>query len=91
MMGAGYSAKRRVNTGFTGSPAYDFDGDDYFNSRADFHYKYSFIPRRCYNTNRWIWGVAVRGRRVITGPGEPVIQDRWYHRHEAIIMMLKGL
>jgi hypothetical protein len=89
MMGAGYNAKRRVNTG---APAYDyFNSDDYFNSRADFYYKYSLIPRRCYNTNRWIWGVAVRGRRVITGPGDPVIEDRWYHRHEAIIMMLKGL
>jgi hypothetical protein len=86
MMGAGYSAKRRVN-----SILLNFDSDEYFNSCADFHYKYSFIPRRCYNTNRWVWGVAVRGRRVITGPGDSIIEDRWYHRHEAIIMMLKGL
>jgi len=87
MMGAGYNAKRRVNIIGSGI----FDSDDYFNSRADFYYKYSLIPRRCYNTQRWIWGVAVCGRRVITGPGDSITEDRWYHRHEAIIMMLKGL
>jgi hypothetical protein len=62
---------------------------DYFNSRASFEYRYSLWPRRCYNTGRWIWGLAMRGRRIITGPGEPVLEDRWYHRHEAIIMMLQ--
>jgi len=64
---------------------------DYFNDRATFQYCTSVLPRRCYNTGRLVWGVAVRGRRVITGPGEPVIEDRWYHRHEAVLMMLKGL
>ena len=62
---------------------------DYFNDRAVFTYAYSIWPRRCYNTGRWIWGLSVRGRRIITGPGEPVIEDRWYHRHEAVMMMLK--
>ncbi len=62
---------------------------DYFNDRASFEYKHSFWPRRCYNTGRWVWGVAMRGRRIITGPGEPVIEDRWYHKHEAIMMMLQ--
>ena len=63
---------------------------DPFADRAVFEYAHSWIPRRCYNTGRWLWGIAVRGRRVITGPGEPVIEDRWYHRHEALIMMLKA-
>jgi len=65
--------------------------DERFNSRAVFEYKTSFIPRRCYNSGRWIWGVSMRGRMMITGPGDPLIIDRWYHRHEAVIMMLKGL
>ena len=64
---------------------------DYFNDRATFEYRYSFIPRRCYKTKRLVWGVAVRGRWIITGPGSDVVEDRWYHRHEAIVMMLKGL
>ena len=63
---------------------------DHFDDRATFEYKYSFIPRRCYTTKRWIWGLAMRGRRVITGPGDPIIEHRWYHRHEAIIKMLKA-
>jgi hypothetical protein len=63
---------------------------DPFNDRARFEYKYSIIPRRCYTTNRWIWGLSMRGRRIIMGPGDPVIMDRWYHRNEAIIKMLKG-
>lgn len=62
---------------------------DLFMDCASFDYAYSFWPRRCYNTHRWVWGVAMRGRRIITGPGEPVVEDRWYHRHEAMIMMLK--
>jgi len=64
---------------------------DPFNDRATFEYKTSIIPRRCYESQRLVWGVAIRGRRVITGPGEPIYEDRWYHRHEGIIMMLKGL
>lgn len=69
----------------------DAQAYDPFEDRAVFNYKYSFIPRRCYNTKKLVWGLAVRGRRIITGPGSDVVEDRWYHRHEAIIMMLKGL
>ena len=69
----------------------DYDQSyDPFDDRAVFEYKYSFIPRLCYTTGRWVWGVAMRGRRTIHGPGDPLIEDRWYHRDEAIIKMLKG-
>lgn len=65
---------------------------DPFNDRAQFEYKFSFWPRRCYKTGRLVWlETAMRGRRIITGPGEPVIEDRWYNRDEALIMMIKGL
>ncbi len=64
---------------------------DPFSDQARFEYRYSIIPRRCYETGRLVWGLAVRGRRVITGPGEPIYEDRWYHRNEAVLMMLKGL
>lgn len=73
-----------TNYGVSQEQAYD-----HFNDRASFRYAYSIWPRRCYNTGRRLWGTALLGRRIITGPGEPVIEDRWYHRHEAIIMMLK--
>jgi hypothetical protein len=63
----------------------------WFRTNSHFEYRYSLLPRRCYNTGKWIWGLAVRGRKIVTGPGDPVLIDRWYHRHEAVIMMLKGL
>ncbi len=78
-----------MGTNYGVGMAPDVQAYDYFNDRATFEYKHSFWPRKCYNTGRWVWGVAMRGRRIITGPGEPVIEDRWYHRHEAIIMMLQ--
>lgn len=61
-----------------------------FLERAQFNYKYCLWPRRCYNTNRWLWlETVVRGRAIWTGPGEPVIEDRWYDSDQAVIMMLK--
>ena len=65
------------------------DENDRFLSRAVFEYCTSVIPRRCYNTRRWIWGRSMRGRRIITGPGEPIVEDRWYHKNEALIMLIK--
>ena len=67
----------------------DYESYDNFDDWAVFEYKYSFIPRRFFATDQWIWGLAMRGRRIIHGPGDPLIQDRWYHRHEAILKMLR--
>lgn len=58
--------------------------------RAHFSYKYSLWPRRCYNTRRWLWfTLAVRARAVWTGPGEPMVEDRWFHRNEGLLIMIK--
>lgn len=58
---------------------------------ARYEYKFSFLPRRCYKTKRFVWGTAVRGRAVWTGPGDPAVEDRWFHRNEALIMLIKGV
>lgn len=64
--------------------------DYFFYDRARFEYKYSLWPRRCHNTKRWLWfTLAMRGRAVWHGPGEPAVEDRWYHRNEALVIMLK--
>ena len=64
---------------------------DPFDDRATFEYVFCAWPRRCHTTGQWLFmETAMRGRRVINGPGEPVIEDRWFHRNEAIIKMLKG-
>lgn len=71
---------------------YEDQSYDPFNEHAEFEYKYSFIPRRCRNTQQLVWGLAVRGRwRIRAGDNVFINDDRWYHRHEAVIMMLKGL
>ena len=63
--------------------------DVVFLERACFEYQYCLWPRRCYNTDRWLWlKTAVRGRAIWTGPGEPVVEDRWYDINESLIMMI---
>jgi hypothetical protein len=63
---------------------------DPFDDRAVFTLQYCIWPRRCYITGRWLFcTLAMHGRRTITGPGDPVYEDRWYHRDEHLIMLLK--
>ena len=64
------------------------DRDD-FERRARFEYGWSLWPRRCYRTGRRVWGLAVRAESMWTGPGEPITERRWLHRHEGVIIMLK--
>ena len=66
------------------------DRDD-FEQRARFEYRWSVWPRRCYRTQRRVWGLAVRAMALWTGPGEPVVETRWLHRDEGLVMMLKGI
>ena len=61
----------------------------FFEDRAQLSYGWSWWPRQCYRTSRWVWGPAVRAEAVWTGPGEPIIERRWLHRDEGLIMMLK--
>jgi len=60
-----------------------------FEQRARFSYAWSLWPRRCYRTGRRVWGLAVKAEAVWTGPGDPVLERRWLHRHEGVILMLK--
>ena len=64
------------------------DLDD-FERRARFEYRWSIWPRRCYRSQRRVWGRAMRAEAVWTGPGEPITERRWLHRDEGLIMMLK--
>lgn len=78
----------------TGAGSYAYEPGltayDTFNERATFELQFCAWPRRCYVTRQWLFmTTAMRGRRVITGPGEPVVQERWYHQHEHLIMLLK--
>lgn len=59
--------------------------------RAEWKATFSLIPRRCDLSNRWLWGRHMRGIRVITGPGDPVIITIWNHQHEHTLYRLKGI
>jgi hypothetical protein len=48
-------------------------------------------PRNCFLTGRPLWGrYAYHSVRVITGPGDPVIENYWIERDKFIIWNLKG-
>lgn len=53
--------------------------------------KLSIWPRRCYYSNKRIWGNAYRGTAMVTGPGEPVFETRWCHRDEYLFLKIKGI
>lgn len=62
---------------------------DAFNDRAYFKYAFTWKPRKCYVTGKWIVGGHVMGVRLITGPGDTIVETRWYHRDQGILLLLK--
>jgi len=83
MLGQGYGYQ-------PGAMGVDFEPHDPFYDRAVYKYKWCWIPRRCYDTKKILWLTwAVRGRATWTGPGDPVIETRWYDRNRAILMFMK--
>jgi hypothetical protein len=57
----------------------------------DWALKFCWRPHECFLTGQRLWGVnAYYGTRIITGPGEPVIDHFWIERDEFILWKLKG-
>lgn len=45
--------------------------------------KMCWIPKTCFLSGKKLWGKrAYHGIRIITGPGEPVIDDYWLDKFE---------
>jgi hypothetical protein len=94
-MGIGYYGRRAMSNNVY----------DSFANRAVFEYRRCWWPRRCYATGRWLFGtVAVRGyieendlklpRRLDVLQSNVFLtavmfQERWYHRNEGLMLMLK--
>jgi hypothetical protein len=94
-MGMGYYGKRAMSN----------DQYDSFANQAVFEYRRCWWPRRCYATGRWLFGtIAVRGyikendlklpRRLDVLQSNVFLtavmfQERWYHRDEGLMLMLK--
>jgi hypothetical protein len=64
--------------------------NEWYSRTAEWEEIVCIIPRRCYISNRWIWGRHYRGTRYITGPGEPVVLTYWHDKNEHLIWLLKG-
>lgn len=73
--------------GVSASPPEDDWG---LNRVSDWSLKFCWLPKECFLTGKRLWGVdAYHGTRIITGPGEPVIDHFWVERNEFIIWKLK--
>jgi len=60
-------------------------------ARSIVELKCSWWPRNCFVSKKLLWFTqAYRARRIITGPGEPIVEDRWYSTEEFLILKLKG-
>ena len=67
-----------------------YDNYDPFEDRAQYEYRFCLWPHRCHISGRWLWlTTAMYSRAIWHGPGEPVIEQRWYHRDEALMLMIK--
>jgi len=67
--------------------------DDLFNRRClGWQLRFSFLPRRCYYTGKYLWlKIAYRGTALILGPGEPVFDYRWCNKQEYLFLKIKGI
>jgi hypothetical protein len=53
-------------------------------------YKFAWLPVTCYITGKRIWlKKAYRLTRIITGPGDSIIEYRWHDKNAHIIWELK--
>jgi hypothetical protein len=72
--------------------------DNLFWTNADFKrrcigwdLRFSFWPRRCFYTGKYLWlKQAYKGTAMVTGPGEPVFEDRWCDAKEYLFLKIKG-
>lgn len=54
-------------------------------------YKFTLWPRTCHLTGKTLWLKNVyKQTAMITGPGEPIFEYRWYDRNEFLAARLKG-
>jgi len=81
---AGFQSKRKMSL-FKIS-----DEDQSFWRRAVVEPKFILWPRKCFETDKWLLGLAYRACATWTGPGLPVHEYRWYSKEEYLLGVLKG-
>ena len=71
---------------------YDTQVYDSFYSRmmVGAELKFTWLPETCYISGKRIWlEYAYRMTRIITGPGESIIEHRWHDKNTHIMWLLK--
>jgi hypothetical protein len=83
MMGVGYKGKKAM-ANFDPDVTQEPRASDWGLSRAkDWKLILCMRPRTCFLTGKQLWGSrCYKGIRVITGPGEPVIEDYFIEKFE---------
>ena len=62
----------------------------FINRRIGKQLKISLLLRRCYLTGKILWfKKSIRVTCMITGPGDPVIEDYWCEPNEFLIFEMK--
>ena len=65
--------------------------DPFKQKRIGVELKFVWIPKTCYVSGKLIWlEYAYKETALWTGPGEPLLEYRWYTKHEYIIARLRG-
>lgn len=71
-----------------GMPGMDEEYDP-FDRRADFVRMFSWRPRRCCISGRWLWFThVIQGQAIWFGPGTPVFEYRYYGETEYLMKKL---
>ena len=83
----GYASKKKMAL----SRMSDEVNYDPFWQRATAELKTCYFPHKCYFSKKVLFLTrAYKVTRVITGPGEPIVEDRWLSKEEFIVQKLKG-
>lgn len=62
-----------------------------FYKRANWYYKFSWLPHRCEISKKIIWFKrAYRGIAMYTGPGDPIFEYKWITRELFMLARLRG-
>jgi hypothetical protein len=64
---------------------------DHFERVAAWGEEFFWLPKRCYVTKKLLWLVtAYRGVAMYTGPGEAVVEFRFYSKESFMMKALRG-
>lgn len=54
-------------------------------------FKFALVPKKCHTTGKTLWlENAYKQTAMITGPGTPIFEHRWYDKDIFLIEKIKG-